>query len=79
MTIGSQIADARRAAGLRQEDLAALAGITQHYLSGIERDRVNATISVLYRLAGALGVVLEIRPCASMTAAICASTSASAR
>ena len=46
----------RRIRGLSQEDLAHAAKIHQTYLSGVENGRRNPSISVLDRIAKALGV-----------------------
>lgn len=49
----------RREKGLSQEELADLANIHQTYLSGVERGKRNPTITVLQRIAEALGVDIE--------------------
>ncbi|WP_237480600.1 helix-turn-helix domain-containing protein [Lichenibacterium dinghuense] len=49
----------RVARGLSQEALAVDAGVAAPYLSNIEQARVNPTIDVLDRLAGALGVEVD--------------------
>jgi transcriptional regulator with XRE-family HTH domain len=41
--------------GLSQEELADLANIHQTYLSGVERGKRNPTVTVLQRIAEALG------------------------
>lgn len=46
--------------GLSQEALAIDAGVAAPYLSGIERRVVNPTVDVLDRLAGALGVEVDV-------------------
>lgn len=45
---------------LSQEKLAVDAGVAAPYLSRIEQSRVNPTIDVLDRLAGALGVDVDV-------------------
>ena len=47
----------RLAQGLSQEELAHRAEIDRTYISALERARFAASIDVLERLAGALGVV----------------------
>jgi transcriptional regulator with XRE-family HTH domain len=42
--------------GLNQEELAARAGLTQHYVSGAEAGKRNPTIVTLLDLAASLGV-----------------------
>lgn len=53
---GSRLRERRLAAGLRQADLAAAAGISASYLNLIEHNRRKVTAPVLDRLAGALGL-----------------------
>ena len=45
----------RKAAGLRQADLAEMTGVTQSYLSMLESGERTPGLKVLCRLAGALG------------------------
>ena len=54
--VGRNAARLRREAGLTQEQLAERCGLSQQYLSGLERGRRNPTIVTLYELANALGV-----------------------
>jgi len=49
----------RREKGLSQEELADLAHIHQTYLSGVERGKRNPTVTVLQRIAKALGADVE--------------------
>ncbi|MBE0555254.1 MAG: helix-turn-helix transcriptional regulator, partial [Rhodobacteraceae bacterium] len=53
---GSRLRERRLAAGLRQADLAALAGISGSYLNLIEHNRRRIAPDLLDRLAAALGV-----------------------
>lgn len=46
----------RRARGLSQEELACRAGLNRNYVGMIEREENAATVDVLERLAGVLGV-----------------------
>lgn len=50
----------RAARGLSQEDLADLADIDRTYVSAIERQRYSVSVDVLERLAGALGVTIDV-------------------
>jgi transcriptional regulator with XRE-family HTH domain len=50
---------ARKAAGLSQEELAHEARIDRTYISQVERKQRNLTISVLARIARALGITPE--------------------
>lgn len=52
---GLVVRRARRAAGLSQEGLAAVAGLDRTYVSGLENGRRNPTLITLDRLANALG------------------------
>ena len=54
--VGANVARVRRERGLTQEALAVLSGLSQQYLSGLERGQRNPTIVTLYELACALGV-----------------------
>lgn len=53
---GTKLRERRLAAGLRQSDVAATAGISASYLNLIEHDRRKVTPAVLERLADALGI-----------------------
>jgi transcriptional regulator with XRE-family HTH domain len=57
--VGLNLQRLRREKGLSQEELAGLAGIHQTYLSGVERGKRNPTVSVLQRIAEALGTDIE--------------------
>lgn len=54
--IGKNFGRVRREKGLTQEEVASLSGLSQQYLSGLERGRRNPTIITIYELAQALGV-----------------------
>lgn len=53
------VQELRRQRGLSQEELAHLASVHPTYLSGVERGRRNPTITVLQRIADALGSDIE--------------------
>lgn len=55
-TVGRNVRQARKAVGLSQEALADEAGIDRTYVSGVERGVRNPTVTILDRLAKALGV-----------------------
>jgi transcriptional regulator with XRE-family HTH domain len=57
--VGLNLQRLRREKGLSQEELADLAGIHQTYLSGVERGKRNPTVTVLHRIAEALGADIE--------------------
>ena len=54
--VGENFARIRRERGLTQEVVAARTGISQQYLSGLERGRRNPTVITLFELAQALSV-----------------------
>lgn len=54
--VGRNLARLRREKGLTQEAVSDLSGLSQQYLSGLERGRRNPTVITLYELAQALGV-----------------------
>jgi transcriptional regulator with XRE-family HTH domain len=56
--VGRNFARLRLAKGLTQERFAEVSGVTQQYVSGLERGRRNPTVVTLYHLASALGVSL---------------------
>jgi transcriptional regulator with XRE-family HTH domain len=53
---GSRIRDARQAAGMTQEDLAAACGVERSYLSVLERGGRDARLSTVTRLARSLNL-----------------------
>jgi transcriptional regulator with XRE-family HTH domain len=57
--VGLNLQKLRRERGLSQEELADRANIHQTYLSGVERGKRNPTITVLQRIAVALGADIE--------------------
>ena len=54
--VGRNFARLRREKGLTQEEVSTLSGLSQQYLSGLERGQRNPTVITLYELAQALGV-----------------------
>jgi transcriptional regulator with XRE-family HTH domain len=54
--IGSNFARIRREKGLTQEQVEERSGLSQQYLSSLERGRRNPTIVTVHELAQALGV-----------------------
>lgn len=59
MGVGSQLRDARIAAGLTIAEVAARSGISSGYISQLERDLANPSIGALDALAKALNVRLR--------------------
>ena len=60
LSIGQQIRQARKHAGLTQQELAANAGIRQSVLSGLENGTGNPTLGLLEDVAAGLGKVLKV-------------------
>ena len=58
-TLGQRIRAAREARGESQVSLAAAAGISQGYLSQLEQDEREPTLSIAARLAQALDISLD--------------------
>jgi transcriptional regulator with XRE-family HTH domain len=54
--VGRNFARLRLAKGFTQERFAEVSGVTQQYVSGLERGERNPTVVTLYHLATALGV-----------------------
>ena len=54
--VGRNAARIRKERGLTQEQLAERSGLSQQYLSGLERGQRNPTIVTLFELATAMGV-----------------------
>jgi len=58
-TVGERMRAAREALGISQVSLAAAASISQGYLSQLERDEREPTLSIAARLAAALEMSLD--------------------
>jgi transcriptional regulator with XRE-family HTH domain len=54
--VGRNFARLRREKGLTQEEVAARSGLSQQYLSGLERGNRNPAIVTIYEIAQALEV-----------------------
>ncbi len=53
---GQRVRELRIATGMTQEDLAERCGLFRTYMSRIETGKANPTLSMIYALAGSLGV-----------------------
>lgn len=64
VTLARAARDGRLALGLSQEALAIKVGVARSYIAAIERGRANPSLDVIVRLAGALGleIDLDLRP-----------------
>ena len=58
-TLGGEIKKARIDKGWKQHDLQRATGLSQKYLSAIELDKVDPRVSIIWRIAQALGVGLD--------------------
>lgn len=54
--VGRNLVRLRRERGLTQEQVAALSGVSQQYISGLERGNRNPSVVTLFEIAQALGV-----------------------
>ncbi len=59
MTLGERIRQARESLGISQAELARRVNVSQAYLSYLERDEREPTLSIAARLARELGVPLD--------------------
>jgi transcriptional regulator with XRE-family HTH domain len=57
-TLGQAIVKARVDKRLKQKDLQDLSGLSQRYLSALEHDKVDPRLTVVRRIAHALGLTL---------------------
>ena len=55
----NRIRELRKAAGLRQEDLARELGVTRQTINAIENNKYDPTLSLALRLARELGVTVD--------------------
>ena len=54
--------DARKNAGLTQQELAERIGADKGYVSRVECGLIIPSVSTLYRIAAAMGLTVELRP-----------------
>ncbi|MBE6340083.1 MAG: helix-turn-helix transcriptional regulator [Bacteroidales bacterium] len=54
--------DARKNAGLTQQELAERIGADKGYISRVERGLTIPTVSTLYRIAAAMGLTVDLKP-----------------
>ena len=54
--------DARKNAGVTQQELADRIGANKGYISRIERGLTVPTVATLYKIASAMGLTIELRP-----------------
>ena len=56
----NRIRELRKAAGLRQEDLARLLGATRQTIHAIENNKYDPTLALAFRLAQVLGTTVDL-------------------
>lgn len=54
--------DARRTAGLTQQELAERIGVDKGYISRVERGKTIPSAAMLYKMAAAMGFCVELKP-----------------
>ena len=59
--IGEFLAERRKSLGVRQKELAALCGISEHALVNLERGNGNPTLAVLDSVLDVLGLEIDIK------------------
>ena len=57
--MGNRIRAFRKAAGLRQEDLARELGVTRQSINAIENNKYDPTLALAFHLAAELGVRVD--------------------
>lgn len=57
--LGSRLRELRKQKGMKQKDLALMAGISGSYLSDIEVGRTDPSVKTLFKLSEALGITME--------------------
>ena len=55
----TRIRELRKAAGLRQEDLARELGVTRQTINAIENNKYDPTLTLAFHLAGVLGTTVD--------------------
>ncbi len=60
MNIGIAIKNLRQQKGLKQIDFATKCGLSQSYLSSIEKGRKEPTLSILKQISGALSIPMPV-------------------
>jgi transcriptional regulator with XRE-family HTH domain len=60
MNIGNAIKELRQQKGLKQTDFAVQCGLSQSYLSSIEKGRKEPTLSILKQIANALSIPMPV-------------------
>jgi HTH-type transcriptional regulator / antitoxin HipB len=58
--MGRIVANRRKALGVTQQDLAALAGVSTRFLSSLERGKATVRLNTMLAVLDALGLQLEI-------------------
>jgi HTH-type transcriptional regulator/antitoxin HipB len=61
LTLGSTIRERRRELGLRQAELAELAGVSTRFVGELEHGKQTAQLDKFHAVVSALGLVMELR------------------
>jgi y4mF family transcriptional regulator len=62
VNIGAIVRDARKAAGLRQDELAASAGVGLRFVVELERGKPTARLDKILQVLSALGLRMTVLP-----------------
>jgi len=62
VNIGAIVRDARKAAGLRQDELAASAGVGLRFVVELERGKPTARLDKILQVLTALGLRMKVAP-----------------
>lgn len=62
VNIGAIVRDARKAAGLRQDELAASAGVGLRFVVELERGKPTARLDKILQVLNALGLRMAVLP-----------------
>lgn len=60
--LGLALRDRRRSLSLTQADLALRAGVSRRWLSDFEAGKPTAEVGLVFKVASALGLFLDVRP-----------------
>ena len=55
----NRVKELRKARGLRQEDVAALLGVSRQTVNAVENDKYDPTLALAMKLASVLGIAVE--------------------
>lgn len=61
MSLGHKVKERRRALGLRQEELAELAGVSMSFVNFVEHEKPSIQLDKLLQVLKVLGLELDVR------------------